>query len=53
MPDPGQIAREALDQWRFVAAAYVLGVGATLALIGWSWFAMLRAERRRDRSREQ
>ena len=53
MLDPGQIARETLDQWHYVAAAYAVGVGATLALIGWSWLAMMRAERRRDRSREQ
>lgn len=40
--------REALDHWPFVIAAYALGVGATLALIGWSWFAMRRAESKRD-----
>ena len=52
MVSPDQIAREALDQWRFVAAAYALGLAGTLALIAWSWLAMRRAERRRDRSRE-
>ena len=40
--------REALDHWPFVLAAYALGVSGTLALLGWSWLAMRRAERRRD-----
>ncbi|MEZ5737608.1 MAG: hypothetical protein R3E09_17720 [Novosphingobium sp.] len=44
--------REALDPWIFVTAAYVIGIGGTVVMIGWSWLAMLRAERRRDRSRE-
>ena len=44
--------QEALDHWLFVAAAYVLGVGGTMATIVWSWLAMRRAERRRERSRE-
>ena len=43
--------REALDQWTFVTAAYAVGVGATLALVLWSWWAMRRAERRRDEAR--
>lgn len=43
--------REALDQWSFVLAAYLVGVGATVALIVWSWIGMRRAEKRRDRSR--
>lgn len=38
--------REALDQWDFVAAAYALGVGGTLATVVWSWLAMVRAEAR-------
>ena len=45
--------REILDQWQFVHAAYAIGVGGTLATVIWSWLAMRRAERRRDRSREQ
>lgn len=45
------VTYEALDQWQFVWAAYALGVGGTLALVGWSWLAMRRAERRRDRVR--
>lgn len=44
--------REALDQWHFVAAAYAIGVGGTLLMVAWSWLAMKRAEKRRDRSRE-
>lgn len=44
--------REALDHWPFVIAAYALGVGATLALVGWSWLAMRRAERDRDEGRK-
>jgi nitrate reductase gamma subunit len=45
--------REALDQWSFVLAAYAVGVLGTLAMIGWSWFAMRRAEKRRDESRKR
>lgn len=43
--------REALDPWPFVIAAYALGVGATLALVAWSWLAMRRAEQRRAEAR--
>ena len=43
--------REALDQWEFVAAAYAIGIGGTLALVAWAWIDMKRAERRRERSR--
>lgn len=44
--------REGLDQWSFVLAAYAIGVGATLILVGWAWLAMKRAERRRDETRK-
>lgn len=44
---------EALNQWHFVIAAYIVGVGGTLVMVGWSLLAMRRAERARDRSREQ
>ena len=44
---------EGLNHWAFVIAAYVLGVGGTVLLVGWSWIAMRRAEARRDRSRER
>lgn len=43
--------REALDQWDFVIAAYAVGILATLALVGWSWLSMRRAERRREKAR--
>jgi len=39
---------EALNQWDFVVAAYLVGVGGTLAMVAWSWIAMKRAEARRD-----
>jgi hypothetical protein len=39
---------EGLNQWHFVIAAYVVGVGGTLAMMAWSWIAMKRAEARRD-----
>lgn len=39
---------EALNQWQFVMAAYTIGLGGTLGLTAWSWFAMRRAEARRD-----
>jgi len=40
--------RESLDQWDFVILAYAVGVLGTLAMVGWSWLAMRRAEKRRD-----
>ena len=43
--------REALDPWFFVNAAYAVTIVATLALTGWSWWAMRAAERRRDETR--
>ncbi len=45
--------RENLDQWAFVIAAYAIGVAATLLLVGWSWLAMKRGEKRRDETRGQ
>ena len=45
--------REGLDHWPYVLAAYAMGIGGTLLLVGWSWLAMRRAEARRERSREQ
>ena len=45
--------REVLDQWHFVAGAYAVGVLGTLAMVAWSWLAMRRAEKRRDRSRDR
>jgi hypothetical protein len=43
--------REALDPWFFVNVAYALTIAATLALAGWSWWAMRAAERRKDEGR--
>lgn len=43
--------RETLDPWPFVAAAYAIGIVGILVLVGWSWLAMRRAERRRDGDR--
>jgi len=42
---------EHLNQWNFVLAAYAVGVFGTLALVGWVWTAMRRAEKRRDNAR--
>lgn len=33
-----------MNHWAFVTAAYVLSLGATAALLGWSWLSMHRAE---------
>ncbi len=44
---------ERLDQWHFVWAAVGIGVIGTLAMVGWSLFAMIRAERRRDAVRRK
>ena len=44
--------REALAPWFFVNAAYALTIAATLALAGWSWWAMRAAERRREDGRK-
>ena len=43
--------REAIDQWTFVVAAYAVGVIGTLAMVGWAWLDMKRAEKRREESR--
>ena len=45
--------REALDQWEFVIAAYAVGLVVTIAMIGWSWLAMRRAEKPRDKVRRR
>ena len=34
--------REAMDPWTFIAASYAIGVGATVAMIGWSLLSMRR-----------
>ena len=33
------------DPWAFVAAAYLVVLGGTVALIWWAWAAMRDAER--------
>jgi heme exporter protein CcmD len=34
-----------MNHWPFIIASYALTILATLALCGWSWAAMRRAER--------
>jgi hypothetical protein len=36
----------ALNAWPFVLAAYAVAIGGTIALLGWSLFAMRSAEAR-------
>jgi hypothetical protein len=43
--------QEGLNQWHYVIAAYAIGAGGTLALVGWVLGAMRRAERRRDQAK--
>lgn len=45
--------REALDQWDFVIAAYLVGIVATLAMIAWAAASMRRAEKRREETRRK
>ncbi len=45
--------REGLDQMSFVVAAYAVTIVATLALAGWSWLAMRRAEAKRDEAKRK
>ena len=45
--------RENLNQWDFVIACYVIGIGATLAMIGWAWAAMRKAEAKREAARSK
>jgi len=45
--------REAFDPQNYVIAAYAIGLGATAVMVVWSWTAMRRAEKRRDKSREK
>ena len=48
-----RLMREALNQWDFVLAAYAVGITGTALVTGWSWLVMRRAERQRERSRDQ
>ena len=34
-----------MNQWLFVWAAYAVTLGATTALVAWSWLAVRAAER--------
>jgi hypothetical protein len=45
--------REAWDMMLFVNAVYALTAVVTAGLIGWSWIAMRRAERRREEARHR
>jgi len=45
--------RETFDPWPFVIAAYLIGVGATVALVAWAWWTMRREEKRRDEVRKR
>ena len=38
-----------MNHWPFILAAYGVTGAATLALIGWSWAAMRRAEAEAER----
>jgi len=42
-----------MDPWTFIAASYAIGVGATVAMIGWSLLSMRRAEKRREDARKR
>jgi len=42
-----------LPQWPFVWAAYAVVAVTTAGLIAQSWWAMARAEKRRDAARDQ
>jgi hypothetical protein len=41
------------SQWEFVIAAYALTALLTAAVLGWSWSAMRRAERRANALRSE
>ena len=45
--------REALDQWNFVIAAYAIGIVGIAAMVCWSWYAMMRAEKRREEAKRK
>ena len=42
-----------MTQWTFVIAAYVVTLGGTATLLGWSYHAMRRAEAAAERLRER
>jgi heme exporter protein D len=45
--------REALNQWDFVWLAYGVAAAALVALVLWTWRAMVRAEARRDAAKRR
>jgi hypothetical protein len=45
--------RETFDPWPFVIASYAIALIGTLALVGWAWLSMRRAEKRRDAVRRE
>jgi hypothetical protein len=38
-----------MNQWAFVTAAYVVGIGGTILTTLWAYIAMRRAERKGER----
>jgi len=44
---------ERLDQWYYVIGAYAVALVAMAALVGWTLYAMRRAEARRDAARKK
>ena len=45
--------REAWDMMQFVNASYALTLVVTAGVLAWSWRAMVRAEARREKARDQ
>ena len=43
--------RETFDMMAFVHGAYVVTIVSVVVLLGWSWLAMRKAEKRRDEAR--
>jgi len=40
-----------MNPWPFIIASYVIGLGATGALVAWSWIGMRKAESEAERLR--
>ncbi len=43
--------RETFDMMAFVHGAYAVTIVSVVALLAWSWLAMLRSEEKRDKAR--
>ncbi len=41
-----------MNPWPFIIASYAIGVGGTLAMAGWAWLAMRKAERAAEKLRD-